>query len=48
MGRADAHARRAEILAFFGDAKDDDGDPLDEPESGVWDHPASLTLPIGT
>lgn len=49
MGRADAHARRDEILAFFGDAKDDGGGDFDEePGSGVWDRPASLTLPIGT
>ena len=49
MGRADAHARRDEILAFFGDAEEDDGGgPFDDDESGVWDKPASLTLPIGT
>jgi NTE family protein len=49
LGRADAHARRDEILAFFGHAKDDgDGGPYEEDESGVWDKPASLTLPIGT
>ena len=50
MGRADAHARRDEILHFFGDASDDDGGGQIEPEeaSGVWDKPASLTLPIGT
>lgn len=47
MGRADAHARRDEILAFFGDATDDDGGVFDEGDSGVWDKP-SLTLPIGT
>ncbi|MDB4943014.1 MAG: Patatin [Labilithrix sp.] len=48
MGRADAHARRDEILAFFGDAEEDGGGALDDDESGVWDKPASLTLPIGT
>ncbi|MBS2015358.1 MAG: patatin-like phospholipase family protein [Deltaproteobacteria bacterium] len=51
MGRADAHARRDEILAFFGDAADDDGGggTFDsDADSGVWDKPASLTLPIGT
>ena len=49
MGRADAHARRDEILQFFGDASDDDGGPIEPEEaSGVWDKPASLTLPIGT
>lgn len=50
MGRADAHARRDEILAFFGDAADDDGGGSFESDSdsGIWDKPASLTLPIGT
>lgn len=49
MGRADAHARRDEILAFFGEAGDDDGGTFDpDADSGVWDKPASLTLPIGT
>jgi NTE family protein len=47
MGRADAHARRDEILRFFGDAADDGGGAFDD-DSGVWDKPASLTLPIGT
>jgi NTE family protein len=47
MGRADAHARRDEILAFFGDVTDDDGGDLAEEESGLYDK-ASLTLPIGT
>lgn len=45
MGRADAHARRDEILEFFGHA-DDDGAPTDH-ESGPWEKP-SLTLPFGT
>jgi NTE family protein len=50
MGRADAHARRDEIRAFFGDAREDEGGggPGDDDPSGVWDKPASLTLPIGT
>jgi NTE family protein len=47
MGRADAHAHRDEILAFFGDAEDDGGGTMDSEDSGVWDKP-SLTLPIGT
>jgi NTE family protein len=49
MGRADAHARRDEILAFFGDAADDGGGAVDSGtgDSGIWDKP-SLTLPIGT
>ena len=45
MGRADAHAHRDEILAFFGSA-DEDGSPGDPEESG-YDKP-SLTLPFGT
>ncbi len=49
MGRADAHARRDELLAFFGNANDDEGGSLEDADSGVWDNkPASLTLPIGT
>jgi NTE family protein len=49
MGRADAHARRHEILAFFGHATDDEGGQrLESEESGVWDMPASVSLPIGT
>jgi NTE family protein len=50
MGRADAHARRDEILAFFGDASDDGagGSGLIEgEETGRWDKP-SLSLPFGT
>lgn len=51
MGRADAHARRDEILAFFGEVSDDGGGvPLEDADSGVWsggDRP-SLTIPIGT
>jgi NTE family protein len=47
MGRADAHAHRDEILAFFGDAADDGGGAVESDDSGVWDKP-SLTLPIGT
>ncbi|AKU96721.1 Patatin [Labilithrix luteola] len=47
MGRADAHARRDEILAFFGDAADDGGG-AHEDDSGTWEKANSLTLPIGT
>jgi NTE family protein len=47
LGRSDAHARRDEILAFFGEAEDDGGGPFESEDSGVWDKP-SLTLPIGT
>jgi NTE family protein len=46
MGRADAHARRDEILAFFGDAADDGGGAGEGDDPG-YDKP-SLTLPIGT
>jgi NTE family protein len=45
MGRADAHAHRDEILAFF--AGDDGGSGAETDDSGVWDKP-SLTMPIGT
>lgn len=47
MGRADAHARRDEILSFFGDASDDGGGAIDTDDSSVGDNP-SLTLRIGT
>lgn len=47
MGRSDAHARREEILAFFGHADEDGGGGGENEDSGVWDKP-SLTLPIGT
>lgn len=47
MGRADAHARRDELLAFFGDASDDGGGDELGDDSGIWDKP-SLSLPIGT
>lgn len=47
MGRADAHAHRDEILAFFGTVDDDGGSAIESDDSGVWDRP-SLTLPIGT
>lgn len=48
MGRADAHAHRDEILAFFGDAEDDAGggaelDDLHRPS----ERPPPLTIPIG-
>jgi NTE family protein len=47
LGRADAHARRHEILSFFGDAADEGGGDETRDDSGVWDR-QSLTLPIGT
>ena len=49
LGRADAHARRDEILAFFGDAKDDEGHgPLDDDDGAVAERPTPIPLPIGT
>lgn len=50
MGRSDAHARRDEILAFFGDATDDGGNTFEDEATSVssWDKPASLPIPIGT
>lgn len=50
MGRADAHARRDEILAFFGGAEEDGGDDEEPPteETGSFERPASLSIPIGT
>lgn len=46
MGRSDAHARRDEILAFFGYAGEDEGGPAsgDEPGEGT----PSLSIPLGT
>ncbi len=48
MGRADAHARRDELLAFFGDAAEDGGPKpyRDKMESGTYDFPS--IPPIGT
>jgi len=48
MGRADAKARREELLAFFGDKSDDEGALLegDEP-SGIFDS-KSIKVPLGT
>lgn len=46
MGRADAHARRDQLLAFFGDPSEDGGgDELEA--SGTWDR-ASVGIPLGT
>lgn len=48
MGRADAQARRDELLDFFGRAADDaPGSPTNEGESGLWDKRA-LGIPFGT
>ncbi len=48
MGRADAKARRDDLLAFFGDAADDEGggSELDD-SSGSWDR-RSVPIPFGT
>ena len=48
MGRADAKARREELLAFFGDKSDDEGALLegDEP-SGIFDA-RHIKVPLGT
>ncbi len=51
MGRADAQARRIELLEFFG-SKDDDGGGGPETHerhegSGTWDR-ASIGIPLGT
>lgn len=48
MGRADARARRDELMAFFGEPGDDEGGGGDfRDESGKWEK-ASVSLPIGT
>jgi NTE family protein len=46
MGRADAKARRDELLAFFGDAADD-GRSDEGDDSGRWEK-RSASIPIGT
>lgn len=49
MGRADAHARRDEILAFFGDAKDDaGGGQLDDYDAAVERAASLSSIPLGT
>jgi hypothetical protein len=47
MGRADAKARRDELLKFFGDAAEDGGGPSDEDlgTSGTWER---RSIPYGT
>jgi NTE family protein len=47
MGRSDAHARRDEILAFFGEAGDDDGGGQELDESSM-ELPSLSTIPLGT
>ncbi|MEO8875377.1 MAG: patatin-like phospholipase family protein [Polyangiaceae bacterium] len=47
MGRADAHARRDELLAFFGEATEDGGKPYRAPmDSGSYDR--QTMPPFGT
>jgi len=45
MGRADARARRHEMMAFFEDTGDR-SPPIDTEESGTWNVPSEF--PIGT
>jgi len=48
MGRADAQARRDELLDFFGRASDDGGGAqASEGDSGLWDR-RSINIPFGT
>jgi NTE family protein len=47
MGRADAHARRDELLRFFGEVEEGEGGGDELGDSGLWDR-ASLTIPLGT
>lgn len=47
LGRADARARRDELLAFFADAGGDDGRGLDD-GSGSWERSPPSMLPFGT
>jgi NTE family protein len=47
MGRADAQARRDELLAFFGDAEADTGGGGETTDSGYWDR-RSANIPFGT
>jgi NTE family protein len=47
MGRADAAARRDELLAFFGDRGDDGNSERPNEGSGTWDR-ASISVPLGT
>jgi hypothetical protein len=52
LGRADAHAKRDQILEFFGSAEDDlDGEHEEDVGtraggSGFWEHPSNI--PFGT
>jgi NTE family protein len=48
MGRSDAHARRDELLAFFGDAGDDGPAGGDEPGESSGGGSTSLSIPLGT
>jgi NTE family protein len=49
MGRADAKARKDDLLAFFGDKSDDGGALLDGDElSGAYSGTSLVASPIGT
>jgi NTE family protein len=47
MGRADAAARKDELLAFFGDRGEDGNGEQPKEASGTWDR-ASIGIPLGT
>ncbi len=47
MGRADAQARRADLMSFFGHASEEGGGPSYSEDSGLWDR-KSLGIPLGT
>jgi NTE family protein len=47
MGRADASARRDELLEFFGEVEANEGGSHDGEETGAFDRP-SVILPYGT
>jgi NTE family protein len=48
MGRADAQARKDELLAFFGDAADDAGGSTDGDDSSATWESRSIRTPFGT
>jgi NTE family protein len=49
LGRADAKARKDDLLAFFGDRGEDGGTLLEGDEvSGAWSGTSMVVPPIGT
>lgn len=48
IGRSDAHARRDEILAFFGEAGEDEGGQPEPDDTSLENPNPSLTIPLGT